>query len=156
FLEYNNPNAFMYRTPTANACATAAKPHAGPTPTPVQPARQIPTPPDAGCSASARRYGTAGQGDTQLSTRFLCQDDERLRESKAILMDENAVLRKKHSGLQAQLDRLRSQLRPLEDALQELLYLPAVQEEHSQGMVSRLFGIMGEVGGMKRALICCD
>jgi len=122
-----------------------------PPPTPVQATRQIPTPP-----ASASRFPPSSDlGDSQLPQPFLRQVNDHLRADNAALQDEVAVLRRTRGMLQGQLDELGSQLRPLDELVQGLLHLPAVQEGDEQ-VVRQLFSILDQISRFKRILRSCQ
>ncbi|SPO01189.1 uncharacterized protein DNG_03936 [Cephalotrichum gorgonifer] len=88
---------------------------------------------------------------TSHNLDFLRQDNMRLRNSNDQLRDEAEVLRRQNSGLQAQLDELRDMLRPLDRSLEELLYLPAVQNGE-EGVSTMLFVILTEVTAVNKIL----
>lgn len=61
------------------------------------------------------------------------------------------MLRRQHSELQAQLNEVRDRLRPLDRSLQELLYLPGIQNGE-EGVLNRLFTILDGVIAMNKTL----
>jgi len=60
--------------------------------------------------------------------------------------------------MQGQLDGLRDQLRPLNETLQEMLYLPGTHENEDERVVNvnQLFSILERISGFKRALNSCQ
>jgi hypothetical protein len=88
----------------------------------------------------------------------LRRDNERLRADNAALQDEVAMLRRKHGRMQGQLDGLRDQLRPLNETLQGMLYLPGTHENEDERVVNvnQLFSILERISGFKRALNFCQ
>lgn len=139
-----NPDAFNNSTAFSAPAATT-------TPTPMQSTRQIKTP----RPSTSRSHSSSGQSGTRSPQPFLQRYNERLRADNAALQDEVAMLRRKNARLHGQLDELRSHLRPLDDTLQELLYLPAVQEGDER-VLSQLFGMLERITGVKRVLGSCQ
>jgi hypothetical protein len=69
---------------------------------------------------------------------FLQEDNTRLRNSNDQLRDEVETLRTQNRAQQVQMNELRDRLRPLDRSLQDLLYLPGVQNGE-EGISNRLF-----------------
>jgi hypothetical protein len=78
------------------------------------------------------------------NVEFLQQDNNRLRNSNMQLQDEAQMLRE-------QLDDIRGRVQPLYRSLQQLLYLPGVQNS-SEGLTDRLFAALEELTSINRTL----
>lgn len=85
------------------------------------------------------------------SSDFLQRDINRLRKSSDRLQVEVTILRRRDREMQAQLNELRDSMGPMEHLLQELLYVPAVQNGEL-GISNRLFAIFDMVEAMNKAL----
>jgi len=122
------------------------------TPAPAPAPSQIPSPPPSGGHSPP---SSDRSSDANSPQPFLRRVNEHLRADNAALQDEVEILRRKHARLEGQLDELRGQLRPLNETLEGLLYLPAVQQGEEQVM-NRLFGALEQVSAFKRVLNSCQ
>lgn len=110
------------------------------TPPPALPVSSLSETTQGLCQPSCKGPGPA----TIPSSNFLQQDNARLRGSNEQLQDEVEMLRRQGSDL-------RGQLQPLDRSLQELLYLPSVQNGDGE-VADSLFSILRRVTAMRKTL----